>query len=54
MKLGIAGYGIVGKATHKGLLNNSTVIIHDTSIGTSIEDLYICNYERIQQTKPTL
>ena len=44
MKLGIAGYGIVGKATHKGLLNNSTVIIHDTSIGTSIEDLYICNY----------
>ena len=44
MKLGIAGYGIVGKATHKGLLNNSTVIIHDTSIDTSIEDLYICNY----------
>lgn len=44
MKLGIAGYGIVGKATHKGLLNNSTVIIHDTSTGTSIEDLYICNY----------
>ena len=41
---GILGYGIVGKATHKGLLNNSTVIIHDTSIGTSIEDLYICNY----------
>ena len=44
MKLGIAGYGVVGKATHKGLLNNSTVIIHDTAFGTSIEDLYICNY----------
>lgn len=44
MKLGIAGYGIVGKATHKGLLNNSTVIIHDTTMGTTIEDLYICNY----------
>jgi UDPglucose 6-dehydrogenase len=44
MKLGIAGYGIVGRATHVGLLNNSTVIIHDTSTNTSIEDLYICNY----------
>jgi UDPglucose 6-dehydrogenase len=44
MKLGIAGYGIIGKATHRGLLNNSTVIIHDTSTSTSIEDLYICNY----------
>ena len=44
MKLGISGYGVVGKATHKGLLNNSTVIIHDTAFGTSIEDLYICSY----------
>jgi UDPglucose 6-dehydrogenase len=44
MKLGISGYGIVGKATHKGLLNSSTVIIHDIANGTTIEDLYICNY----------
>ena len=44
MKLGIAGYGIVGKATHKGLLNNETVIIHDIITGTTIEDLYVCNY----------
>jgi len=27
---GILGYGYVGKATHKGLLNNGDVIIHDT------------------------
>lgn len=44
MKLGIAGYGIVGKATHKGLLRNNIVIIHDLATGTSIEDLYVCNY----------
>lgn len=44
MKLGIAGYGIVGKATHKGILNDGPVIIHDTAAGTTIEDLYICNY----------
>lgn len=44
MKLGIAGYGIVGKATHKGLLKDGPVIIHDVANGTSIEDLYICNY----------
>ena len=44
MKLGIAGYGIVGKATHKGLLNNLDVAIHDILNGTSIEDLYICSY----------
>lgn len=44
MKLGIAGYGIVGKATHKGLLNGQSVIIHDISMGTTIEDLYICTY----------
>ena len=44
MKLGIIGYGIVGKATHKGLLNNCPVMIHDLHTGTTIEDLYICNY----------
>lgn len=44
MKLGIAGYGIVGKATHKGILNDVEVVIHDIARGTSIEDLYVCNY----------
>ena len=44
MKLGIAGYGIVGKATHKGLLKNGPVVIHDLLTGTIIEDLYVCNY----------
>ena len=44
MKLGIVGYGIVGKATHKGILNNRPVVIHDLSLGTSIEDLYNCDY----------
>jgi len=44
MKLGIAGYGIVGKATHKGLLKNANVVIHDIVNGTTIEDLYVCDY----------
>ncbi len=44
MKLGIAGYGIVGKATHKGLLKNGPVVIHDLLTGTTIEDLYVCDY----------
>ena len=44
MKLGIAGYGIVGKATHKGLLSNCAVVIHDPIFNTTIEDLYVCNY----------
>ncbi len=30
MQFGILGYGYVGKATHKGILNNTDVIIHDT------------------------
>lgn len=29
MQFGILGYGYVGKATHKGLLNNSDATIHD-------------------------
>jgi UDPglucose 6-dehydrogenase len=44
MKLGIAGYGIVGKATHKGLLKDCDVVIHDTLFNTTIEDLYVCSY----------
>jgi len=34
MKFGILGYGYVGKATHKGLLNNTNVIVHDTLLHT--------------------
>jgi UDPglucose 6-dehydrogenase len=30
VQFGILGYGYVGKATHKGLLNNGDVLIHDT------------------------
>jgi UDPglucose 6-dehydrogenase len=44
MKLGIAGYGIVGKATHKGLLGDRAVVIHDPIFNTTIEDLYVCSY----------
>jgi UDPglucose 6-dehydrogenase len=44
MKLGIAGYGIVGKATHKGLLKNQSVIIHDLTLSTKLEDLSVCEY----------
>ena len=43
MKFGIAGYGIVGKATHKSLLADKAVVIHDITLGTTIEDLYVCN-----------
>lgn len=42
---GIVGYGVVGKATHKGILNNNKdVIVHDIKHGTSIEDLKYCQY----------
>ena len=34
MKFGILGYGYVGKATHKGLLNNTNIIVHDTLLHT--------------------
>lgn len=42
---GIVGYGIVGKATHKGILNNTKKIkIHDIKNNTSINDLKLCKY----------
>lgn len=44
MKLGIVGYGIVGKATHRGLLHNRDVIVHDIATGTTIEELHSCDY----------
>lgn len=42
--IGIIGYGIVGKATHKGLLSEQSVIIHDIRLDTKLEDLYVCDY----------
>lgn len=43
-KIGIVGYGIVGKATHKGLLAEQTVVVHDIRLDTKLEDLYVCEY----------
>ena len=48
MKFGILGYGYVGKATHKGLLNNGDVLIHDTlrqtqsSILKDADTVFVC------------
>ena len=42
---GIVGYGVVGKATHKGILNNTKrVKIHDIKNKTSINNLKFCKY----------
>lgn len=38
-KIGIAGYGFVGKATHKGILNDMPVLIHDLKRNTKLSDL---------------
>jgi len=39
-KFGILGYGFVGKATHKGILNNSdSVIVHDILLNTNKNNL---------------
>ena len=35
MQFGILGYGYVGKATHKGLLHNADVLIHDINRATT-------------------
>ena len=48
MQFGILGYGYVGKATHKGLLNNGDVLIHDTlrqtqsSILNDADTVFVC------------
>jgi len=41
---GIAGYGIVGKSTHLGLLNNCDIKIHDIIFNTELTDLTNCKY----------
>tara|TARA_B110000046_G_C12912666_1_gene363526 strand:- start:221 stop:955 length:735 start_codon:yes stop_codon:yes gene_type:complete len=38
-KFGILGYGYVGKATHKGLLNDEKSIVHDITFNTEREIL---------------
>jgi len=48
VQFGILGYGYVGKATHKGLLNNGDVLIHDTlrqtqsSILKDADTVFVC------------
>ena len=39
MKFGILGYGYVGKATHKGLLNDAKTVVHDITFDTEREIL---------------
>lgn len=44
MKIGIVGYGVVGKATHKGILNDCPhVVIHDPGLGTDKSCVYDCD-----------
>ena len=43
MKLGIVGYGIVGKATHQSLFKDVPVVIHDINLDTAIKDLFDCH-----------
>lgn len=43
-QFGIVGYGIVGKATHLGLLDNIEVSTHDIAANTSVSDLKKCSY----------
>jgi UDPglucose 6-dehydrogenase len=38
-KLGILGYGVVGKATHKGILNNVDIAIYDVALDFKFNDL---------------
>lgn len=42
-KFGIVGYGIIGKATQIGLLNQADVIIHDPIFNTSLSDIQACS-----------
>ena len=44
IQFGIVGYGIVGKATHLGLLEHAEVIRHDIVLNTSLIDLKECSY----------
>ena len=40
MKVSIIGYGIVGRATHHGLLNDRPITVHDLSMNTEQSAVY--------------
>lgn len=40
MKVSIIGYGIVGRATHQGVLNNQPVTVHDLTLNTEQSVVY--------------
>lgn len=42
MKFGILGYGYVGKATHLGILNNQSCVVHDILFQSTKDDLKEC------------
>lgn len=44
LTFGIIGYGIVGKATHKALLKDQKVVIHDLNLSTDEKSLSQCDY----------
>lgn len=39
---GILGYGVVGKATHKSILWDKKIVIHDKSLDTNLSDFKSC------------
>lgn len=41
--IGIVGYGVVGKATREALFPDESIIIHDISLKTNLEDICKCN-----------
>lgn len=44
MKIGIVGYGVVGKATHKGILDDDPdILIHDPILGTDKSCVFECD-----------
>ena len=53
MKIGIVGYGFVGKALANGLKDNVDLSIIDPKLGTSIKDLETINPEIIFICVPT-
>jgi UDPglucose 6-dehydrogenase len=43
-KIGILGYGIVGKATHQGILKNAPVVIYDIALDNKFNNLADTDY----------
>lgn len=41
--IGIVGYGVVGKATKQALFPDESIVIHDISLETNLEDIRKCN-----------